>query len=387
MPARPRGWRSHTTTHPDGRGHAILAHRPPTVPLVFRARGRTRPPAGTPAGVAAVRGDPGPRPPDRHQLDPSCRIEPGVPPVLHHRLGRRPAGRWRCGPAGSRGSQATSGWHEPTGVRHRRHADAPLRAAGARGGHPPQPAPRPGQYPVRLRARVGRAGALGRSPGLGRGRLAPGGPAVRPQEGSGRDRPGAPAAVPDQTGVGRRVGAGGEVVAGFSGQAVVGGGRRGLREGGSPQAVDRRGSRRGQPPAQGRGAVDRAPRPAGQAGPPPEARGATHRVGESGGAEAGMDRGDVRGVREADREDVQDVPGDVASGRRCDPGRAGRRTDRVAGVLRHRPGGRGRRHPGPGGRSVQPGDGVPRREGGGGSGSAAGASRAGQLRLTCHKNL
>ena len=45
-------------------------------------------------------------------------------------------------------------------------------------------------------------------------------------------------------------------------------------------------------------------------------------------------------------QEVQDVPGDLASGRRRDPGGAGGRADRLAGVLLHRHLGERRRHPG-----------------------------------------
>ena len=81
---------------------------------------------------------------------------------------------------------------------------------------------------------------------------------------------------------------------------------------------------------------------------------------------------------------VQDVPGDLAAGRRRDPGGAGGRADRLAGVLLHRPLGERRRHPGDGGRSLQPGDHLPRVQAGRRGGPAAGAVHLGEHRGVPH---
>ena len=72
---------------------------------------------------------------------------------------------------------------------------------------------------------------------------------------------------------------------------------------------------------------------------------------------------DVRPVREADGEAVQDVRGDLAAGRGRDPGGAGGRADGVGGVLLHRPGGDRGRHPRMRRRRLLPGDHVPRLQG------------------------
>ena len=197
-------------------------------------------------------------------------------------------------------------------------------------------------------------GLLAAHPAWGVDRPAAAGPAVRPREGPGRHRPEAPAGVPDQAGAGRRAGAVGEDVAGAPGQAAVGGGRRGVRQGPVPQADAGAGGDGGQPAPQGRGPVDRArAAAAGPARPAPDLRRAADRPGQAGRAAPRVGDRDVRPVREADGEAVQDVRGDVAAGRRGDPGGAGGRADGVGGVLLHRPVGHGGRHPGGGGRPVQ----------------------------------
>ena len=52
---------------------------------------------------------------------------------------------------------------------------------------------------------------------------------------------------------------------------------------------------------------------------------------------AGWTTEHVRALRRVDGQAVQDVPGDLAAGRRRDPGGAGGRADRLGGVLLHRP--------------------------------------------------
>ena len=116
-------------------------------------------------------------------------------------------------------------------------------------------------------------------------------------------------------------------------------------------------------------------------GPRPPHRAGPNRVyGEQridlakrGGPAPGVGDRDVHPVREADGEAVQDVRGDVAAGRGCDPGGPGGRAERVGRVLLHRPGRRGGRHPR---RTVadrfSPGDAFRGREGGRRGGSAAG---------------
>ena len=92
----------------------------------------------------------------------------------------------------------------------------------------------------------------------------------------------------------------------------------------------------------------------------------------------------LRALRQAGGEAVPDLPGDVAAGRRGDPGGPGRRANRVGGLLLHRPGCERGRHPRGGGRPVQPGDDLPRLQGGGGGGAAAGPVRVGEHRCDAH---
>ena len=167
------------------------------------------------------------------------------------------------------GGQAAAGRGRAVDARPGRHADPAVRAARPGGRRPPQPDPRPGRVAVRLRPRLRRPRAAGHPPGVGRDRPAAAGPAVRPQEGPARHRPEAPAGVPDQAGAGRRAAAVGQAVAGAAGQAAVGGGRRGLRQGGLPQAGEGAGDDGRQPAAQGRGPVDACPgrSPPGRRGP------------------------------------------------------------------------------------------------------------------------
>ena len=213
-------------------------------------------------------------------------------------------------------------------------------------GHPSQPDPRPGRRAVRLRPRVGRP------------RLCS--PPTRPGASSPcRCWPGCTSArrtcraSPRSTG--RRSApswrwpsswCGGPSVAGAPGQAGLGGGRRGVRQGRrSSSRAGARGDGR-QPPAQGRGPADRARPPAAGSGAGPGSTGSDGSTWPSGPGSGGGGRpGRSTLYGEADGEEVQDVRGDVAAGRRRDPGGAGGRAEGVGGVLLHRPGRDGGRHP------------------------------------------
>ena len=78
-------------------------------------------------------------------------------------VGRREADRPHRRPPGPRGRQAAGGRRRPADVRPGRHPDRAVRAARARGRGPPQPDPRAGRRPVRVRARVGRPRAARRA--------------------------------------------------------------------------------------------------------------------------------------------------------------------------------------------------------------------------------
>ncbi len=75
---------------------------------------------------------------------------------------------------------------------------------------------------------------------------------------------------------------------------------------------------------------------AGPARPGPDLRPGRDRPGQAGRPAAGLVLRHVRAVRGEGGQEVQDVPGDLAAGRRRDPGGAGGRADRLAGVLLHR---------------------------------------------------
>ena len=222
-----------------------------------------------------------------------------------------------------------------------------VRAARPGGRRPPQPDARPGRLARIVYGHVFVVLALlATHPAWGVDRPALAGPALRPEEGPARHRPEAPAGVPDQAGTGRRVAPVGQAVAGAAGQAALGGRRRGLCQGELPQAGEGPGDDRRQPTPQGRGVADVA-RPTAD-GPSGAGRGSTATGGStwpsepaSGGA-GRPDAFDLYG--ETGGQAVQDVPGDLATGRRGDPGGAGGRADRLAGVLLHRHlGERGRR--------------------------------------------
>ena len=318
-----------------------------------------RPPVRPPARPAVPRRRPGPRPADRHQLDPGRRAERPVPALLHRRRRGREEGRHASPPASLHevvkplvggAERLTLALDDTPTQRYGPH----VQGAGVH--HNPTPGPAGSPYVYGHVFVV--LGLLVAHPAWGvialplLARLY-----VRKKDLPGIDpkhRPG----VPDQAGAGRRAAAVGQDVAGSAGQAALGGGRRGLRQGGVPQAGDGAGDDGRQPAPQGRGPVDRAR--AAAAGPARAGRGSTatdaDRPGQAGRPAARLGDRDVRPVRGADGQAVQDVPGDLAAGRRGDPGGAGGRADRVAGVLLHRPVGSGRRHPGGRGRPVQPGD-------------------------------
>ena len=144
-------------------------------------------------------------------------------------------------------------------------------------------------------------------------------PAIDPQ---------ASARVPDQAGDGCRAATMGSLLAQVPGQAAVGRGRRGVRQGPVPQAGDGAGDDGRQPAAQGRGAVDGAGASRGRAArQAADLRGEPHRAGQAGRAASRLDDGGLRALRQADEEAVQDVRGDLATGRRSHPRRAGGRAE------------------------------------------------------------
>ena len=122
------------------------------------------------------------------------------------------------------------------------------------------------------------------------------------------------------------------------------------------------------------------PAAGGQAWPAPDLRRGRDRPGQAGRPAARLVLRHVRPVRGEGGQEVQDVPGDLAAGRRRDPGGAGGRADRLAGVLLHRHLGERGRHPGDGGRPLQPGDHLPRVQAGRRGGPAAGAVHLGEHR-------
>ena len=156
--------------------------------------------------------------------------------------------------------------------------------------------------------------------------------------------------------------------------AALGGGRRRLcRQGRLPRAGDVAGDDRGQPAPQGCRVTHGARAPAAGATRSAPIYGKdkidlAKRAGQR--RVAGRPR-HVHPVRREGGRAVQDVPCDLAAGRRRDPGGAGGRADRPAGVLLHRPLGERRQHPGYGGRSLQPGDHLPRVQADRRGGSAA----------------
>ena len=127
-------------------------------------------------------------------------------------------------------------------------------------------------------------------------------------------------------------------VAEVPGQADLGGGRRGLCQGPVPQAGDRPGDDGGQPAPQGRGPAHRArPRVPGRRGRPRIYGEERIVLAERAVQRRGWTTRGLRALRQAGGEAVPDLPGDVAAGRRGDPGGPGRRAEWVGGLLLHRP--------------------------------------------------
>ena len=104
------------------------------------------------------------------------------------------------------------------------------------------------------------------------------------------------------------------------------------------------------------------------------------RPGQAGRAKARLAAGGVRAVRQAGGQDDQDVRGDLAAGGGSHPRGDRARGRRLAGVLLHRPGGDGGDDPGGDGGSRRDRADVQGRQGGVGSGPAAGAQRLRQHR-------
>ena len=122
------------------------------------------------------------------------------------------------------------------------------------------------------------------------------------------------------------------------------------------------------------------PRPAGRRGRPADLRRGPDRPGEAGRPASRLDDRGPRHLRREGGQALQDVRGDLAAGRRRDPGGARGRADGLAGVLLHRHVGHGRRDPHDRGGSLLAGDRVPRLQGGRRGRSAAGAVRVGEHR-------
>ena len=131
----------------------------------------------------------------------------------------------------------------------------------------------------------------------------------------------------------------------------------------------------GQPPAARTRPCAACPRSraAGRRGPQPTYGKKQMPLAKRAGQTPRLGAGRVRAVREAGDQDGQDVPGDLAAGGRSDPGGAGARGGRLAGVLLHEAGGDGGGSAGGGGGPGGRGADVQGRQGGVGGGRAAGA--------------
>src|SRR6516162_6837906 len=157
------------TSSRQGAGHAILATVRPPVGLAVRHRRRPRPPLRPapprPLLWRALR----PRPPHGHVLVPTRRHHRRLPPRLRRPLGRRPARRGpRASPALLRRRPLAR--VEPgslLALRHRRYADAALRAVRPGRRRPSQPQPGASRREVPLRPRLGHPGLGGAAPAVG----------------------------------------------------------------------------------------------------------------------------------------------------------------------------------------------------------------------------
>ena len=291
------------------------------------------------ARPALPRRRPGPRPADRHQLDPRRRAERPVPALLHDRRRGRQAGRQHRRPAcstrrSSRWSPTKRGSPWPWTTRRRQRYGPHVQGAGIH--HNPTPGPAGSPYVYGHIWVV--LGLLAVHPAWGVIAL----PLLARLYVRAKDLPGIdPKHRPEfrtKLEMGVELLRWARTLAEVPGQADLGGGRRGLRQGPVPQAGDGAGDDGRQPAAQGRGPVDRARAAGVRAGA--AGRGSTGRTGSTLAKRAGQRRGWTTGVFDLygkpSEEAVQDVPGDVAAGRRRDPGGAGGRADRVGGLLLHR---------------------------------------------------
>src|SRR5665213_2322589 len=200
-----------------------------------------------------------------------------------------------------------------------------------------------------LRPRLGRTRFAGPTPLLGRRRSAAVGSPLRPQGHPAAHRPRPSASFPHQAGTGRRTGAMGRSLAEIDRPSVVGRGRRRLRQGAFPQAADRPRRHRRQSPAQGRRSLYSArTAPAWSTRPPTALRLSTPQPGQTRRPTTRLATRRLRPVRQADDQGLQDVPSDVAAGRRSDPRRAGQGDARLDRLLLHQPGRQRRRRAGGG---------------------------------------
>ena len=122
------------------------------------------------------------------------------------------------------------------------------------------------------------------------------------------------------------------------------------------------------------------PRRPGRRGPDAPLRRTPPRPGQAGRPGPGLAIRRLRPVRQAHGQDLQDLPGHLAAGRRPHPGGAGPRAARLARLLLHRPGRHRGRRAGLRRRPLQPGDGLPRPQGDGRGRAAAGPVPVGQRR-------
>ena len=250
-----------------------------------------------------------------------------------------------------------------------RHAHQCDRAVRGRRRRPPQPDAGAGRAGVRLRARLGDAGLGGATPAVGEHRPAAAGEPVHAAKGRAGVAAGVRLGLPHQAGLAA------ELLRWLAAWL----GRRGVRlwlavDGAYARREVLREARRDQVtvvsrPAQGRRPVRPAGAAAGRpAGAARDLRPAAHRPGQAGRPTPGLADGGVRPVRPERDRVLQDVPGDVAAGRRRHPRGAGAAGQGVGGVLPHRPGGvRGGRADGGGGSGGHRA-GVPRPQGGVGAG-------------------